>query len=50
MTIPFKVKLLTDTAKAPEMANEGDLWDIFADGFCAKNQDFRDVIKKNDLE
>lgn len=33
MTIPFKVKLLTSTAKAPDQANEGDLWDIFADGF-----------------
>ena len=33
MTIPFKVKLLTNTAKAPERANEGDLWDLFADDF-----------------
>lgn len=31
--IPFKVKLLTTTAKAPEKANDGDLWDIFCDGF-----------------
>lgn len=31
--IPFRVKLLTDTAKAPEKANEGDLWDLFADNF-----------------
>lgn len=31
--IPFKVKLLTPTAKAPEQANLGDLWDIFCDGF-----------------
>ena len=37
MTIPFKVKLLTNTAKAPERANEGDLWDLFADDFCAHN-------------
>lgn len=36
MTIPFKVKLLTKTAKAPEQANEGDLYDLFADGFCDK--------------
>ena len=35
MTIPFKVKLLTNTAKAPERANEGDLWDIFADEFLS---------------
>lgn len=33
MNIPFRVKLLTETAKAPERANEGDLWDIFADNF-----------------
>mgnify|MGYP003659849541 CR=1 FL=1 len=36
MTIPFKVKLLTKTAKAPEQANLGDLWDLFADDFCEK--------------
>lgn len=35
MNIPFKVKLLTETAKAPEQANEGDLWDIFADNFIS---------------
>lgn len=34
MNIPFRVKKLTDTAKLPEKANEGDLWDIFADDFC----------------
>lgn len=33
MIIPFKVKLLTETAKAPEQANKGDLWDLFADNF-----------------
>lgn len=33
MNIPFRVKLLTETAKAPEKANEGDLWDLFADNF-----------------
>lgn len=33
MTIPFKVKLLTNTAQAPERASEGDLWDLFADNF-----------------
>jgi dUTPase len=33
MNIPFKVKLLTDTAKAPAKENQGDLWDIYADDF-----------------
>ena len=33
MNIPFRVKLLTETAKAPEKANDGDLWDLFADNF-----------------
>jgi len=32
--IPFKIKLLTETAKAPTQENEGDLWDIYADDFC----------------
>ena len=35
MNIPFRVKLLTDTAKAPERANQGDLWDLFADDFLS---------------
>ena len=35
--IPFKVKLLTKTAKAPTQENAGDLWDLYADGFCAEN-------------
>ena len=33
MIIPFRVKLLTETAKAPEQANKGDLWDLFADSY-----------------
>lgn len=33
MTIPFRIKLLTDTAKAPTQENKGDLWDIYADSF-----------------
>ena len=33
MMIPFRVKLLTETAKAPVKANEGDLWDLFADSY-----------------
>jgi deoxyuridine 5'-triphosphate nucleotidohydrolase len=34
--IPFKIKLLTETAKAPTKENEGDLWDIYADDFCGE--------------
>ena len=37
MNIPFRVKLLTETAKAPHRNCEGDLWDLFADDFCADN-------------
>ena len=32
--IPFRVKLLTKTAKEPTRENAGDLWDLYADGFC----------------
>jgi dUTPase len=35
--IPFRVKRLTYTAKLPHRNCESDLWDLFADGFCAKN-------------
>lgn len=56
MNIPFKVKLLTETAKAPERANDGDLWDLFADDFCYMNinenekykHDFGNLKYKND--
>lgn len=34
MNIPFRVKLLTPTAKAPHRNCESDLWDLFADNFC----------------
>lgn len=34
MTIPFRVKLLTETAKAPHRNCESDLWDLYADDFC----------------
>lgn len=34
MTIPFRVKKLTKTAKEPTRENPGDLWDLYADGFC----------------
>ncbi len=37
MTIPFRVKKLTETAKLPEQANEGDLFDLFANDFCVEN-------------
>ena len=50
--IPFKVKLLTSTAKAPHRNCEGDLWDLFADGFCLENvQDgeFRNELPFNSI-
>jgi len=34
MTIPFRVKLLTPTAKPPHRNCESDLWDLYADDFC----------------
>lgn len=34
MTIPFRVKKLTETAKEPTRENPGDLWDLYADSFC----------------
>lgn len=37
MNIPFKVKLLTETAKAPHRNCESDLWDLFADDFTEIN-------------
>lgn len=37
MNIPFKVKLLTETAKAPHRNCESDLWDLFADDFDFSN-------------
>lgn len=37
MNIPFRVKLLTSTAKAPHKNCESDLWDLFADDFCGQN-------------
>lgn len=36
MTIPFRVKKLTKTAKAPHSNCESDLWDLYADDFCVK--------------
>jgi len=35
--IPFRVKKLTKTAKAPTQENAGDLWDLYVDDFCSKN-------------
>jgi len=37
MNIPFRVKKLTETAKAPHRNCESDLWDLYADDFCIKN-------------
>lgn len=48
MNIPFKVKLLTDTAKAPTQENEGDLWDLYADNFCTKF--LQDIPQKERVE
>ena len=33
MTIPFRIKLLTSTAKPPHRNCESDLWDLYADDF-----------------
>jgi len=50
MTIPFKVKLLTNTAKAPERANEGDLWDLFADEFCLQHLEDRNATMYRSID
>ena len=50
MTIPFRVKLLTETAKAPERANEGDLWDLFADDFCFQNLEDRNATMYKSID
>ena len=42
MTIPFRVKKLTETAKKPTRENPGDLWDLYADDFCFKNIHIKD--------
>jgi len=42
MNIPFRVKLLTRTAKTPEQANQGDLWDIFADSFSTVDIEYKE--------
>lgn len=47
MNIPFRVKLLTETAKAPERANDGDLWDLFADDFCGENLIDTNLVNHN---
>lgn len=47
MIIPVKIKLLTPTAKMPEAANDGDLYDLFADGFCVNN--LKDGIIRNEI-
>jgi dUTPase len=46
MTIPFRIKKLTPTAKIPTQENLGDLWDLYADGFSIMNlKDFKDDDK-----
>ncbi len=55
--IPFRVKKLTKTAKAPHRNCESDLWDLYADGFCVehlkdlwsdgKNEDFYSCFNKS---
>ena len=60
MNIPFRVKTLTKTAKAPTQENQGDLWDLYADGFCVNhiqdlfvdgnNEDFYSSFKYSSLE
>ncbi len=48
MNIPFRVKKLTDTAKAPTQENQGDLWDLYADDFCLEhNADLANIDFNN---
>lgn len=48
MNIPFRVKTLTKTAKAPTQENQGDLWDLYADDFCLEyNADLADIDFNN---
>ena len=53
MNIPFRVKKLTKTAKAPTQENESDLWDLYADDFCleylydTKNQSFNSDVYRD---
>lgn len=37
MSIPFRIKLLTPTAKPPHRNCESDLWDLYADDFKSIN-------------
>ena len=49
--IPFKVKLLTETAKAPTQENEGDLWDLYADNFyCYVSDELKQMSTIDELE
>ena len=51
MTIPFRVKLLTSTAKLPHRNCESDLWDLYADDFCGEYlKDFKCVVVACDGE
>jgi dUTPase len=42
--IEFRVKKLTETAKLPTRENEGGLWDLYADGFCADSNGEMTII------
>lgn len=45
--IPFRVKKLTKTAKAPTRENAGDLWDLYADDFKIFSNNRYIMPKKN---
>ncbi len=46
MTIPFRIKKLTETAKVPTQENEGGLWDLYGDNFCIMSlSDFKEDEK-----
>lgn len=47
MTIPFRVKKLTKTAKAPHRNCESDLWDLYADRFEIFSNNRYIIPKKN---
>lgn len=44
MTIPFRIKKLTGTAKAPHRNCDSDLWDLYADDFSTE---FLEDLKEN---
>jgi len=50
MNIPFRVKKLTETAKLPERANDGDLWDLFVDNFCTDQYMKYQEVKSSEID